>query len=119
MSSTATSVRGQFRCMVRANVPLCRDHFRLVLEAHGFPPTEPGQFVQLSCRDLATDYSPEHESDWQPGATFDTCGRELMSPLAMLRRPFSLAGRRDFGDGNAELDIIHRVVGVGTDWLGR
>ena len=34
----------------------------------------------------------------------------------MLRRPFSLAGRRDVA-GGVELDIIHRVVGVGTQWL--
>jgi dihydroorotate dehydrogenase electron transfer subunit len=34
----------------------------------------------------------------------------------MLRRPFSLAGRRDI-DGQVELDIIHRVVGLGTAWL--
>src|SRR5207302_1017391 len=32
--------------------------------------------------------------------------------------PFSLAGRRDIADG-VELDIIHRVVGIGTDWLSR
>jgi dihydroorotate dehydrogenase electron transfer subunit len=41
-----------------------------------------------------------------------------MAPLALLRRPFSLAGRRDFPD-RAELDVIHRIVGVGTDWLSR
>src|SRR5581483_3361681 len=34
----------------------------------------------------------------------------------MLRRPFSLAGRRDL-PGGVELDLIHRVVGVGTEWL--
>ena len=34
----------------------------------------------------------------------------------MLRRPFSLAGRRDRA-GLSEIDIIHRVVGIGTDWL--
>jgi dihydroorotate dehydrogenase electron transfer subunit len=43
-------------------------------------------------------------------------GPELLTPLALLRRPFSLAGRRDASDG-VELDIIHRVVGVGTDWM--
>jgi dihydroorotate dehydrogenase electron transfer subunit len=36
----------------------------------------------------------------------------------MLRRPFSLAGRRDVA-GNVELDLIHRVVGVGTGWLSK
>jgi dihydroorotate dehydrogenase electron transfer subunit len=43
---------------------------------------------------------------------------DLLSPLAMLRRPFSLAGRRDTPRG-VELDVIHRVVGVGTDWLSK
>ena len=38
--------------------------------------------------------------------------------MAMLRRPFSLAGRRDV-PGAVELDIIHRVVGVGTSWLAQ
>jgi dihydroorotate dehydrogenase electron transfer subunit len=36
----------------------------------------------------------------------------------MLRRPFSLAGRRDVG-GRVEIDIIHRIVGIGTEWLSR
>ena len=40
-------------------------------------------------------------------------GEEMAGPLAMLRRPFSLAGRRD-GDGFVEVELIHRVVGVGT-----
>jgi dihydroorotate dehydrogenase electron transfer subunit len=36
----------------------------------------------------------------------------------MLRRPFSLAGRRDSATA-VELDLIHRVVGVGTQWLAQ
>ena len=112
------SLRDQFTARVIANVPVCREHFRLVLELDSFPLTEPGQFVQLACRDLATDYSPEAEFDWQPGMSLEMAGRELMSPLAMLRRPFSLAGRRDTARG-VEIDIIHRIVGVGTDWLAK
>jgi dihydroorotate dehydrogenase electron transfer subunit len=41
---------------------------------------------------------------------------ELSAPLALLRRPFSLAGRSDTA-GGVELEIIHRVVGIGTAWL--
>jgi NADPH-dependent ferric siderophore reductase len=48
----------------------------------------------------------------------DPRGIELMSPLAMLRRPFSLAGRVDRADGTVELHLIQRVVGVGTAWMG-
>jgi dihydroorotate dehydrogenase electron transfer subunit len=111
-----TPLRGQFPAVVLANIPLCREHFRLVLQVDGFPATDPGQFVQLSCRDLSTDFNPTCEFDWEPGKAVPDCGAEFAAPLAMLRRPFSLAGRRDAG-GETELDIIHRVVGVGTQWL--
>jgi dihydroorotate dehydrogenase electron transfer subunit len=118
--------REQFVTTVLANDKLCRDHYRLTLGLRQFPPTEPGHFIQISCRDLDQDYSPEHELAWPEGQQFDTpsagsgqaSGIELMSPLAMLRRPFSLAGRRDTPSG-VELDIIHRIVGVGTDWLAK
>lgn len=137
-TTTTTQVpsqrRQQFVTTVLANERLCRDHYRLTLKLLQFPPTEPGYFIQISCRDLDHDYTPalsfpngtEQESDWQDGQRLDTrsassgqaCGIELMSPLAMLRRPFSLAGRRDTASG-VELDIIHRIVGVGTDWLAK
>ena len=110
--------RSQFTALVAANIPLCREHYQLILRLETFPATEPGQFIQVVCRDMADNYSPETELDWQPGQTLDLAGRELMSPLAMLRRPFSLAGRRDT-KGSVELDLIHRIVGVGTDWLAR
>ena len=43
---------------------------------------------------------------------------ELCGPLALLRRPFSLAGRGDDEQGTW-VEIIHRVVGVGTAWLAQ
>jgi dihydroorotate dehydrogenase electron transfer subunit len=111
--------RDQFTATVIANIPLCREHFKLVLRvAEAFPKTEPGQFVQLACREPRADYSPETEFEWAEGQTLGIEGQELMSPLAFLRRPFSLAGRRDVS-GGVELDVIHRVVGIGTDWLAR
>jgi dihydroorotate dehydrogenase electron transfer subunit len=36
----------------------------------------------------------------------------------LLRRPFSLAARRDTPDA-AELDILYRTVGTGTAWMAR
>src|SRR4051794_30458126 len=104
--------RDQFVCKVIANTPLCREHYRLVLGVDAFPATDPGQFIQVACRDLDLDYSPETELEWQAGQTLEPRGRELLSPLAMLRRPFSLAGRVDRTDGMVELHLIHRVVGV-------
>src|SRR5687767_8558297 len=111
--------RNQFVSRVLANVPLCREHHRLVLQLAAFPATDPGQFIQVACRDLEVDYSPEAEREWSPGTPVGPAGRELLAPLAFLRRPFSLAGREDRPDGTVELHLIQRVVGVGTDWLGR
>lgn len=109
--------RGQFRSKVLSNTPLCREHFRLVLGLPSFPATEPGVFVQLSCRDVSDDdETNDRDVIWQPGQAPQRVGRELAAPVALLRRPFSLAGRRDTG-GRVELDVIHRVVGVGTHWL--
>ncbi len=131
--------RGQFTARVVANVPLCRDHFRLVLGLDSFPATEPGQFVQIACRDLTGDgfhppdfqpsdfqrpdfKSPDFqpcEMEWSPGMRPTFSDADLLSPEAMLRRPFSLADRRDLAGGAVELDVIHRIVGVGTGWLSR
>ncbi len=92
--------RGQFIATVAANQSLCREHFRLVLKLPAFPATQPGQFVQIACSDV------------------DAAGHDWATASAMLRRPFSLAGRREVA-GGVELDIIHRVVGIGTRWLSR
>jgi dihydroorotate dehydrogenase electron transfer subunit len=108
--------RAQFLGTVKANQLLCREHYRVTVAVDGFPATEPGQFVQLLCRGVGDAMSEEVEVDWEPGQIVEGRGQELLSPLAMLRRPFSLAGRRDGANG-VELDVIHRVVGVGTEWL--
>lgn len=108
--------RGQFPSIVAANVALCREHYRLVLRVERFPSTRPGQFIQIGCRQFDLEYGPECEFEWREGERLTAEGQELMTPLALLRRPFSLAGRRDVA-GAVELDVIHRVVGVGTNWL--
>jgi dihydroorotate dehydrogenase electron transfer subunit len=111
------AARNQFVSTVRSNVALCREHYRLTLSLPDFPSTMPGQFIQVACRDLGHDVDTL-EIEWRPGMPADVHMPELRTPLAMLRRPFSLAGRRDAADG-VELEIIHRVVGVGTDWLSK
>src|SRR3954453_15620179 len=107
-----TQTRSQFVATVTENISICREHYRLVLGLPEFPQTEPGQFVQLECRDGDRDYEPDREMDWRPGGRLGGEADELTALLALLRRPFSLAGRRDAGAG-VELDIIHRVVGIG------
>ena len=111
-----TAARGQFTAVVAANVPLCREHRRLTLRLAAFPPTEPGQFVQVLCRDRADDDAEPRVVEWEPGQPLALTDADLLGRRATLRRPFSLAGRRDVG-GGVELDLIHRAVGVGTDWL--
>jgi dihydroorotate dehydrogenase electron transfer subunit len=116
--------RNQFLATVHANILLCREHYRLVLGLERFPQTEPGQFIQISCRDVTFDYAVEREIEWHSSPRplqVDAAvvhAPEVFAPLALLRRPFSLAGRRDTAVG-VELEIIHRLVGVGTDWMSR
>src|SRR5687767_14733264 len=112
----AAAARDQYLSTVVENRLLCREHYRLVLQLPEFPPTEPGQFIQVACRDTTFDYSPEREIDWTQGQPLGRLGAELMQPLAYLRRPFSLAGRSDGPDG-VHLELIQRTVGVGTHWL--
>jgi dihydroorotate dehydrogenase electron transfer subunit len=102
----------QFTATVTGNFNICQDHYRLVLSIPGLPPTKPGQFIQIACRDLTGIEPDSSEIDWSPGSQFDLCDADFAEPVAVLRRPFSLAGRR--GD---EIDVIHRVVGVGTRFL--
>jgi dihydroorotate dehydrogenase electron transfer subunit len=101
----------QFAARVTGNFEICRDHYRLVLSAADFPQSRPGQFIQIACRDPAM-CDGEPQTDWSPGSQPDLCDPEFAKPVAVLRRPFSLAGRR--GD---QIDIIHRVVGIGTRFL--
>ena len=108
--------RSQFVGRVLANRPLCRDHYRLTVLVERFPATAPGQFVQIACRQWNLDYSVENDIAWQPGQKLQILGQELRGPLALLRKPFSLAGRRDTASG-VELDIVHRTVGTGTSWM--
>ncbi len=86
-----------------------------MLHLRAFPRTDPGQFVQIECRDEVTG-TGEVEQAWEWGMKFDD--PDLLSRQAMLRRPFSLAGREDVDEG-VEIDIIHRVVGAGTNWLSQ
>lgn len=108
--------RSQFIADVISNSVLCRDHHCLTMRIPAFPATAPGQFVQIACRPTNADYWAQREFDWEPGQQVGFAGRELMMPLALLRKPFSIADRRDQG-GMVELDIIHRKVGTGTTWM--
>lgn len=113
-----SAVRGQFAATVVSNEPICREHFVLRLNVRDFPPTEAGQFVQLACHDRSTLLGEDvREIEWDESCPPRLSDPELLRPTTVLRRPFSLAGRRDLADGSAEVSIIHRVVGIGTTEL--
>lgn len=89
--------KGVFVARVAANEPICREHYRLALSLPDFPEARPGQFVQILCNEPG-------ELGWTGGA--------------FIRRPFSIGGLR-CQDGQAELQILHRAIGIGTRWLSR
>ena len=121
-SADANHRRGRFIATVLANEPLCREHNRLVLAAPGFPTSQPGQFVQVRCRDV--DKSPlgdvpEREWAWheaQMAVAAPSSQPDLLRPTPIIRRPFSIAGRRSTAGGDA-IELINRDVGPGTRWL--
>src|SRR4051812_6425925 len=103
------AARDQYVSEVVDNSLLCREHYRLVLRLPEFPQTDPGQFIQVACRDTSLTYSAERELEWNEGQPLGDLGIELAQPLAYLRRPFSLAGRSDGPDG-VRLELIQRTV---------
>jgi dihydroorotate dehydrogenase electron transfer subunit len=126
LTSPDFSRRARFDGVVEINRPMCREHYLLrVRLPKGFPDTLPGQFIQIGCRPPTGDgQAPESllgaDITWdsESGAPLKLCQAEITDRLALLRRPFSLSGRGDDAQG-AWIEIVHRVVGIGTDWLSK
>lgn len=74
---------------------ICRAHVAIDFELDEFPPSRPGQFLQILCRD-----------DSNAGGS-----------AAFLRRPFSIADHVIDANGRSRLTVISRNIGVGTNWL--
>jgi dihydroorotate dehydrogenase electron transfer subunit len=120
MCNPTTSPRGVFTGEVVANESLCSEHGRMTIAVHDFPPSRPGQFIQLQCRPVRQQVSA-HEVEWVdhgPDAELPQFTHpELTDTEPLLRRPFSLAGRRDGENRRVELDLIYRTVGTGSSYL--
>jgi dihydroorotate dehydrogenase electron transfer subunit len=108
--------RGVYTATVTSNVAVCQDHFLLRLEVENFPPSRPGQFIQLQCRDVFPQTSGA-QVDWPENAMPKLTQPELADREPLLRRPLSLAGRKDTPGGATELLVIYRSFGTGTRWL--
>lgn len=115
--------RGQFTATVTANKALCCEHYILTVRLKDFPRSEPGQFVQVLCPppDAPCDASGTSKFEirditWEPGTLPPRFHDPyLLGSEPFLRRPFSIAGRRDTSSsGCGEIDLIYRVVGKAT-----
>ena len=110
------TARGTFLAEVSVNERICDEHYRMVLAAGGLPPSRPGQFVQILCRPPGGEHAA-HEVQWSPAGVPVFTQKELTESQPLLRRPLSLARRRDYPDAAAEIEIIYRTIGTGTHWL--
>ncbi|HTV48897.1 MAG TPA: dihydroorotate dehydrogenase electron transfer subunit [Phycisphaerae bacterium] len=114
--------RGSFEALVVENVLLCREHYRLTVRTPEFPASYPGNFVQILAdkKPGAGENDCElRELEWQLGRPAPKFREPFfLGSRPYLRRPFSIAGRRDATDANgrpyADLDIIYRVIGKTT-----
>ena len=101
---------------VFARTRVCREHARIELIALGFPPSEPGQFLQVQC--LAAQ-PPDGQTLAWPGGGFpslsDVSAWGQRQPF--LRRPFSIADQWCDDNGQTHIVLISRNVGPGTAWL--
>ncbi|MBN1556090.1 MAG: dihydroorotate dehydrogenase electron transfer subunit [Phycisphaerae bacterium] len=112
MCNETLSSRGVYVATVAANDAVCDEHYRLRLRLTEFPPSRAGQFVQLQCRPPAPQLGAA-VVDWPENKPPQFTQPELMGTEPLLRRPLSLAGRRDDA-GAVELEILYRTVGAGT-----
>lgn len=119
MTASAPESASSIVCspIVVDNVALCREHFRLVLRAEHFPSALPGQFVQIHPRQASCDYAIH---DWSAGhdsaVILPEQAQAASGEQPFLPRAFSIGGLRR-RDGGCEIDIIYRVVGIGTRWM--
>ncbi|HNX27269.1 MAG TPA: dihydroorotate dehydrogenase electron transfer subunit [Phycisphaerae bacterium] len=114
-----TKKRGVFLCTVLSNDSLCDEHYRMTLEvdetSQPFASCSAGQFVQVQCR-KPVQQAGAIVNEWPQDQPPHFSQPELLGNETLLRRPISLAGRKKV-NGKTRLELIYRVVGVGTRWL--
>lgn len=114
-----TKKRGVYLCTVAGNELLCDEHYRMMLDVdesqQPFAPCSAGQFIQVQCRKPAPQ-AGAIVNDWPQDQPPRFTQPELLGSETLLRRPISLAGRSEV-NGKTRLELIYRVVGVGTRWL--
>ncbi len=109
--------QGIFTAEVLSNQAIGSGHYRLRLGLESFPPSQPGQFVQLQCRAMEQQAS-RAGVEWPADRPPRLAQPELAAKEPLLRRPFSLAGRGRL-DAGVELVTIYRAIGLGTGCLAK
>ena len=113
--TTATDSRIASATVV-ANRRICRDHYRASFRLDAFGAARPGQFVQLS-PPAEFDRPPHAESDHlNPDNVNGADDTAQADAIPFLPRAYSIAGVRRAAD-HVDVDVIFRVVGLGTRWL--
>lgn len=95
------------------NRMVCRDHFRMTIRVPEFGDAQAGQFVHLCPVAMTGDGYRINDDPW--AAQHDAWWSDLKAPL--LRRAFSVAELVRRTDC-VEVDVMYRVVGTATNWLG-
>ncbi len=99
--------------IVAANTRLCREHLCLTVRVAEFPTVVPGQFVHFIPEG---NHSDSRSHTWPENAWPAIPPRGLDCTLT-YRRAFSIARARQCAT-HVELDLIYRVVGRCTTWMG-
>jgi dihydroorotate dehydrogenase electron transfer subunit len=113
MSTTTNARRGMYTATIRRNERLCDEHYQLELLIADFPPSTPGQFIELHTQPAPV-ASGHPILDWAAKDRFpQPHGPEFISATPLLRRPYSIAGH-DVNHGTSVIRIIYRVIGKMT-----
>lgn len=106
-------------CAVEATVATvthpCREHVAIELTTAMFPPSVPGQFLQLRCRDA--DAAADTLLEWPDGRFPELVDADFRTAQPFTRRPFSIADRWSDAEGRVHMVVLSRAVGRGTRWL--
>lgn len=105
-------------CAVAARVTrstmVCREHVSLEFAVNNFPPSSPGQFLELLCTPTEIDEHPPLA--WHDDQPLRLASADWITRQAFVRRPFSIADRVEVA-GESRLTVISRAIGPGTRFL--
>jgi len=118
-----------FGALVVTNKPICADHYRLTVAVDDKLTIRPGQFVQICCNTVTQQrkcgcqhaatgldswLADDNKADSLPKLT----DSESVRRQTLLNRPFSIASARHAKNNTTQIDVVYKVRGPGTSYLG-